>query len=167
MPLICACPRSKQNNLTPYRDTYECLKNILSVAVVIVLGILLNASARPALSSPSPNWTYSHRSLPERSLFVAWSFLVLLRTKKLSPDPFMMLMMHYSVSFTSLASPNHFFDAFLTLLLNALPHQAQGSTSQKVASARTPPHTPFIHFVHPKNSSLAYRLAFVIYLHGH
>ena len=50
---------------------------------------------------------------------------------KLSPDPFMMLMMHYSVSFTSLASPKHFLDAFLTLLLNALPHQAQGSTSQK------------------------------------
>ena len=45
--------------------------------------------------------------------------------EKLSPDPFMMLMMHYSASFTSLASPNHFFDAFLTLLLNALPHQAQ------------------------------------------
>ena len=81
--------------------------------------------------------------------------------EKLSPDPFMMLMMHYSASFTSLASPNHFFDAFLTLLLNALPHQAQGSTSQKWPLRDHPPHTPFIHFVHPKNSSLAYRLAFV------
>ena len=83
----------------------ECPKDILSVAVVNVLGIVLNASACPGLSSPLPNWTYSHHSLPERSLFVAWSFLA--------------------------CSPNHFFDAFLTLLLNALPHQAQGSTSQK------------------------------------
>ena len=29
--------------------------------------------------------------------------------------PFVMLMMHYSASFTSLASPNRFFDAFLML----------------------------------------------------
>ena len=66
-------------------------------------------------------------------------------------------MMHYSASFTSLASPNRFFDAFLTTLFFALLHQ-QGSTSKR----HPPPHTPNVHFVHPKNSSLAYRLAFVI-----
>ena len=41
----------------------------------------------------------------------------------------------------------HFFDAFLTLLLNALPHQAQRSTSQKWPLRDHPPHTPFIHFL--------------------
>ena len=37
----------------------ECPKDIPSVAVVNVLGIVLNASACTGLSSPSPNWTYS------------------------------------------------------------------------------------------------------------
>ena len=84
--------------------------------------------------------------------------------EKWSPDPFMMLMMttthplhhvHHQAAFLA------FFDALLTLLFFALPHQALGSPSQ-ISPCDTPPHTPFIHFVHPKNSSLAYRLAFVI-----
>ena len=75
----------------------------------------------------------------------------------------MMLMMHYSASIASLASPDLIFTAFLTLALGRSPHQAPGSPSQIVPFSSPPPHTSLTHFVRSKSSSLAYRLAFVIY----
>ena len=68
-------------------------------------------------------------------------------------------MMHYSASIASLASPDPIFIAFLTLALERSPR----SPSQKAPLNDHPPHTPFTHFVRSKSSSLAYRLAFVIY----
>ena len=71
-----------------------------------------------------------------------------------------MLMMHYSASITSLASPNPMFTAFPTLALERSPPPSSGSPYQKVLLSDH--HTRLTHFVRPKSSSLAYRLAFVI-----
>ena len=77
----------------------------------------------------------------------------------------LLLMMHYPASIASLASPDPIFTAFLTLALERSPHQAPGSPPQTVPFRTLPPHTPLTHFVRSKNSSLAYRLAFVMYIY--
>ena len=52
----------------------------------------------------------------------------------------------------------------LTLALERSPPPSSGFTLSKGAFSRPPPpHTPLTHFVRSKSSSLAYRLAFVIY----
>ena len=56
-------------------------------------------------------------------------------------------------------------DALLGVHCSALPSQAPGSPSQMVPFRGLPPHTPFTHFVRSKSSSLAYQLAFVIYIY--
>ena len=83
----------------------------------------------------------------------------------------MMLMMHYSASIASLASPDPMFTtAFLTLALErswALsPTKLRVHPLKMCLLAPSPhPHTPLSHFVRSKSSSLAYRLAFVIYIY--
>ena len=52
------------------------------------------------------------------------------------------LMMHYSASITSLASPDPIFTAFRTLALERSPHQALGSPYQKVLLSDHPTLTP-------------------------
>ena len=111
-------------------------------------------------ASTSPNWTYSHRcsqSVHSLLLGPSWydqSYTVPMPCsglERLSPDPFMMLMMHYSASITSLASPDPIFTAFLTLALERSPHQAPGSPPQTVPFRTLPPHTPLTHFVRSIN----------------
>ena len=62
--------------------------------------------------------------------------------EKLSPDLFMMLMMHYSASIASLASPDPIFTAFLTLALERSPPPSSGFTLSKCAFSRPPPPHP-------------------------
>ena len=76
------------------------------------------------------------------------------------------LMMHYSASITSLASPDPVFTAFLTLALERSPPPSSGFTLSKGPPQQPPPH-PLTHFVRSKSSSLAYRLAFVIFIYTH
>ena len=95
--------------------------------------------------------------------------------------PFMMLMMHYSASIASLASPDPIFTAFLTLALERSPPPSSGFTLSKCPKlcrritffdlkeqkVRKPVRScvcvcPLTHFVRSKSSSLAYRRAFVI-----
>ena len=78
--------------------------------------------------------------------------------------PFMVLMMHDSASMTSLASPDLIFTAFRTLALRSPPPSSGFTLSKGSAQRPSHPHTPLPHFVRPKSSSLAYRLAFVICL---
>ena len=60
-----------------------------------------------------------------------------------SGDPFMMLMMHYSASIVSLASPDPILTAFLTLALEHSPPPSSGFTLSKYVPFRTlPPPTP-------------------------
>ena len=54
---------------------------------------------------------------------------------------------------------------FLTLALERSPPRSSSFTLSKGPPQRPPPHTPLAHFVRPKSSSLAYRLAFVIYIY--
>ena len=50
--------------------------------------------------------------------------------------------------------------------LERSPPPSSGFTLSKVPAQRPPhPHTPQTHFVRPKSSSLAYRLAFVMYVY--
>ena len=77
---------------------------------------------------------------------------------------FTTLMMHYSASIASLASPDPIFTAFLTLALECSPPPSSGFTLSKGPSQQPPPptpplHTALAHFVRSKGSSLAYRLA--------
>ena len=60
---------------------------------------------------------------------------------QVAPKPFMMLMMHYSASITSLASPDLIFTAFLTLALERSTPPISGFTLSKGPPQRpTPPH---------------------------
>ena len=62
--------------------------------------------------------------------------------EKLSPNPFMMLMMHYSASIASLASPDPIFTASLTLALERSPPPSSGFTLSKGAFRALPPPPP-------------------------
>ena len=77
----------------------------------------------------------------------------------------MVLMMHYSPSITSLASPDPILIAFRTLAFGALSPTKLWVHPLKMSLSAPSPSAPLTHCVRSKSSSLAYRLAFVIYMY--
>ena len=78
----------------------------------------------------------------------------------------MLVIMHYSTSIILFVSPNFIFIICLILVLNRFSQINSGFTLSKQYLFPTYlPHIPFIYFIRFNNSTLIYRLIFVINLY--